>query len=143
MRIIGISCTRKKVPSGPNKTLRLFQASSHAKPLRRGIGQRQVMQFSCTPMQVLPSYPGSLSQSAFQPFQTLRPPRLLHHDCLSSQHHISLQQDSPAPDTVMPYEGSVGQGTDTRRREDYGHTYTHAPPISKREIGLTPHSPSG
>lgn len=44
---------------------------------------------------------------------------------------------------MMPNGVSVQDGTDQRRQEDNGHTYTHDPPFSKREIGMTPHSPSG
>ena len=130
---IPYSCKRKKFASGPNQTdppgcfrHRLTQE----KPLRRGIGpNRQALQFSCTPMQVPPSYPRSLLKSAFQPHQTLCPPQCLHHNALSSQHRWSLQHDSRAQGIMMLYEVSVGQGTDTRRQEDYGHTYTHDPPI--------------
>ena len=126
------------------KTLRLFQASSQRKTVAPG---DRPTSSPCSPHALPCKYlPRTQVHCSTLPSKHTRPfslPNAFNHYGLSSQHAISLQHNSSSPGIIMFYETSVQQGTKTRRQEDYGHTYTHDPPFSKRRIGLTPHSPSG
>ena len=62
---------------------------------------------------------------------------------ISSFIHSNNHLHPLRPKSDLPGPLSAQKGTDARRRREFFATYTHDRPFSKREIALTPHSPSG